>query len=227
MNHLINVGLAIGISMLSVHTHAGLFDLFNKEERVNGVAMHMYEEQQSDQLSKIALDLHKQYGLFIAQYKRYTETYIGNHNKDTFQKHAIKITEYRDLRFVKSGDRYDLYTMGLIINLENQYSEVIEKLFNDIKTIAHHVSIEGTSNYGRGGTHLIGENIEGLRTLTLKCKKEIYSDASGGNSCTTTTDKIDFSNDKIKVSVSSSQGKTEVPKENLKNWSDDYWNNRF
>lgn len=202
-------------------------------DSVKGSAQHFYSDENSDVITELAKDLHDKYGLFVANFKQHSETYVGDFNLNKMKSHGADVIAYSDLKFTKSGESYRLYyntyktNRPVIITLDPKYNSAIDRLFLDIKQEASFVEIDGATGYGRGGTHLIARNLTDVKELTMTCTSIIQSDKSGGNRCETKTSGIDFSKAETEVSVLGLQAEVVVPKKYLRTWSKNYWNSKF
>ncbi len=202
-------------------------------DAVKGSAQHFYSDENSDAITELAKDLHDKYGLFVANFKQHSETYVGDFNLNKMKNKGADVVAYSDLTFSKSGESYRLYyntyktNRPVIITLDSKYNSAIEKLFLDIKQEASFVEIDGATGYGRGGSHLTARNLSDVKELTLTCTRIIQSDLSGGNRCQTKTSGIDFAKNETEVIVQGAHAEVMVPKKYLRTWSENYWNGKF
>jgi len=137
------------------------------------------------------------------------------------------VTEYSHLSFSRNGENYFLKIPapgeGEVVIPISQNLIMIARFFADIQSRAHFIQIDGAARYGRGGTHLEARNLPEINDLTLICRREIYSDDSGGNHCKLLAKQINFNNANTTVFVSGSNSQEViVPTINLKTWSQDY-----
>lgn len=201
-------------------------------DSVNGSAQHFYDEN-SDIITELAKDLHDKYGLFVANFKQHSETYVGDFNLNKMKNNGADVMAYSDLTFSKSGENYRLYyntyktNRPVIITLDSKYNLAIDRLFLDITQEASYVKIDGAAGYGRGGTYLFAKNLTDVKELTLTCIRIIHSDQSGGNRCETKASGINFSKKETEVRVKGPRAEVTVPKKYLRTWSENYWNGKF
>lgn len=198
---------------------------------IHGDAQHFYDldtrrgaASESDKIAEFVREIHEEYDLFIARYNTHNKTYIGDYNKDSVKVQS-RVTAYSPLTFMKRGNAYRVaYTTyrgdkTVFIDLDKSRNEIIDKMFSDIQKRAHFVKIDGTTSYIRGGLHLEAQNLPKPKAVTLECAKEIYSDNSGGNSCKTVVNGVDFSARGTKVFVENSRGaEIVIPARKLKSW---------
>lgn len=234
------INLMIGALLFSNIASASLFNFFNnsnsqKESTVMGQASYFYDEKDAtDLMEGFVSELHNEYELFVAEYRKFNTSYISASNLERESRFKTDLTAYSDLTFRRRGQSYELtYSPyksngSVMIQLDAKYNAKIDQFFANAQRKADFVKLDGIASYGRGGTHLEAKNIDGIKSLTLSCRRESHYDGSQGDYCSLKSDQIDFSKSSIEVFIdSSNSGKVSVPKKNLKTWADDFWNNRI
>lgn len=191
-------------------------------DAVVGSAQRFYYGEEENALDQLTQDLHANHDLLIVK---------SDMDRGTF---PADVTKYSDIAFLKLGSSYkmiskDVNNGTVVADLDVKYSSIVGKLFSDLQQEASFIAIDGTREYGRGGSSLFAVNLSGVEQVTLVCQRVVYSDRSGGTSCKTVTSGIDFAQKGTVVMVSSARGGPGivVPKKYLKTWDSAYWDRKF
>lgn len=168
----------VGTMSIALSAQAGIF---SQDKKVIGI--NFYDKKESKQLTSIVKDITNQEQLGSLTFNTPRKSVKTKFRKITFEKQFGEIK----IRAIKIGNEDSIYT-----TLDSKHTEVVEKLFADASKKADLISSYSGMTYERGGiTHSL-RNIGEIKSITLTCSNEIYSDKSGGDSCFTRTENIDL-----------------------------------